>query len=39
MELYPSRKNDLQVVVIEDIAKAGSFDEAVKGVTGVRIPY
>lgn len=37
MELYPSHKHDLQTVVVEDIAKEGSFDEAVKGVTGVRI--
>lgn len=34
-ELYPARENDLQVVVVEDIAKDGAFDEAVKGVTGV----
>lgn len=37
MELYPSRGGDLQVVVVEDIAKEGAFDEAVQGVTGVRI--
>lgn len=36
IELYPSWKDDLQVVVVEDIARDGSFDEAVKGVTGVR---
>lgn len=35
MGLYGSRGDDLEVVVVEDIAKPGSFDEAVKGVQGV----
>lgn len=38
-ELYPARENDLQIVVVEDIAKDGAFDDAVKGVTGVRFLY